>query len=670
MTRLPTPGSDNGTWGSILNDFLLASHNADGSLKISTDGTLDNKVNTTDSRLSDSRTPKTHASTHLPGGNDAIAWGDYIVRSGALASRPAASSTLNGVLYIATDQSGGTMYRCNGTTWVQVAGPVTAGSASLPGGDAGGDLAGSYPNPTIASGAVTTAKIADANVTIAKIKSGSTGNSILTTNSGNTDWQWRTTLPVTMGGTNMTAAPNDQEALIYDAGNSRFTGSPLLQTADLSLLETSYEMNRWYNRVYDGTTYNNAIITLRFDDGKAEDYSYIYQSKLQPNNLVAGFAVIQANIGTSGYATLSNLRDMQFRGMEIMFHANTLHSAAPSSTSAFITEVTSVSTLRNSTNRLWCDSFVVPESWTGTAYDFSTAAKCDTGTLSRYIKSNFAALHGTIDPDSTSTAVGAVSAYDLGSINTGSHTSVAAVEGTPALRRYGSSAILADKLSLTELESMVDQAIQFRGRASFVFHVSNLDQASYLSKADFTSFITYLAAKRDAGLVDVLNPTSALYAKQSSTPINMLNDPTFTVAQANSYLSWEIVGSTSNFSLSASDDTAGGYYLSVVSSSHTLRKQFSSYAHRSLKFVVRAKQGAANAKYYVYFQNLDSSSAVFDSTDVYGLGSTIPASWTTYSLSYGTNPNAAKGLRFNFSNSNSLLTNPAAWFTNVQVYKQ
>lgn len=33
MSRLPIPGSDDGSWGSILNDFLLASHNADGTLK-------------------------------------------------------------------------------------------------------------------------------------------------------------------------------------------------------------------------------------------------------------------------------------------------------------------------------------------------------------------------------------------------------------------------------------------------------------------------------------------------------------------------------------------------------------------------------------------------------------------------------------------------------------
>lgn len=33
MARLPTPGSDSGQWGTILNDFLTQAHNTDGTLK-------------------------------------------------------------------------------------------------------------------------------------------------------------------------------------------------------------------------------------------------------------------------------------------------------------------------------------------------------------------------------------------------------------------------------------------------------------------------------------------------------------------------------------------------------------------------------------------------------------------------------------------------------------
>lgn len=52
MTRLPQPGADNNSWGDILNDFLLTSHNSDGTLKSGsvskTQLGLDNVDNTSD----------------------------------------------------------------------------------------------------------------------------------------------------------------------------------------------------------------------------------------------------------------------------------------------------------------------------------------------------------------------------------------------------------------------------------------------------------------------------------------------------------------------------------------------------------------------------------------------------------------------------------------------
>lgn len=43
MARLPVPGSDDGTWGGVLNDFLSVEHNTDGTLKAS--GSLATKAN-------------------------------------------------------------------------------------------------------------------------------------------------------------------------------------------------------------------------------------------------------------------------------------------------------------------------------------------------------------------------------------------------------------------------------------------------------------------------------------------------------------------------------------------------------------------------------------------------------------------------------------------------
>ncbi len=44
MARLPNPGSDDGVWGTLLNDFLGVEHNSDGTLKLRTDAALTGKA--------------------------------------------------------------------------------------------------------------------------------------------------------------------------------------------------------------------------------------------------------------------------------------------------------------------------------------------------------------------------------------------------------------------------------------------------------------------------------------------------------------------------------------------------------------------------------------------------------------------------------------------------
>lgn len=138
MSRLPTPGSDSGSWGDILNDFLKVSHNTDGTIK--------------DSAVSDAGAATNTSVVHNSG--DETVDGIKSFSSSPVVPTPTTGSQAANKTYVDSAVSSA----------VPDATDTVKGKLQL-----AGDLSGTAAAPVIAAGAVTGAKIANTTITDSNI---------------------------------------------------------------------------------------------------------------------------------------------------------------------------------------------------------------------------------------------------------------------------------------------------------------------------------------------------------------------------------------------------------------------------------------------------------------------------------------------------------------------
>jgi hypothetical protein len=110
MARLPVPGQDEGTWGSLLNDYLQVSHNTDGTLQddaVSTSAIQDNSVSgaklednsVTNAKLDAGSGSNGQVLTKASGASGGFAWT-------SVAGSPDATTLAKGLVQLAGDLGG------------------------------------------------------------------------------------------------------------------------------------------------------------------------------------------------------------------------------------------------------------------------------------------------------------------------------------------------------------------------------------------------------------------------------------------------------------------------------------------------------------------------------------------------------------------------------------
>ena len=354
--------------------------------------------------------------------------------------------------------------------------------------------------------------------------------------------------------------------------------------------------SRYYDALFQGVSYDRAMICLRFDDGRDEDYAVAYP-ELISRALPGGFALSPGKLDTANYISTAEGLTMQANGMEILCHSQD-HGADPATYAAFVAQTyTARENLRTAGFNV--DSFTPPGTWVA-GYQWTTEAHLDT-IAARALRGWFAAFTGYVaDPSPWKAYVAPLPCQDT----------------------FRWSYYNTDTATAAQLQTRVDDAILYAGGCRLTFHPYRFNAGGYITSADYITFLAYLKTKRDAGLIDVVTPTAFQFARRVAAAyrLNLFADPSFEASATGAWVGWEIAGGAPT--VEALGRT--GTNAANLTSANTIRQYLMAGTLRNvyIEFYAKTDNPGVAANVHLHVQGLGGAATAPDLTFTF----TAPAS--------------------------------------------
>lgn len=337
---------------------------------------------------------------------------------------------------------------------------------------------------------------------------------------------------------------------------------------------------------YQGVSYSRAAVSLRFDDGHANDLS-IVKPELDSRKLPAGFAIVKDFIGTTNFLSNAQIHTFAQDGHELMSHSRT-HGSDPTppatDRAGLIDQTVTVTDELRTLAMHPFDSFVQPGTWThdahlgGWAITGTTSAK---GFVGNMYRTHFASMEGYIleTADLISNSQPYPVRYPIGH----SHVTLTSAAGNG----------LADGIPA------VDAAVQYGRGVKITMHGAELGNFASMAVVDFQALLEHIKVLRDAGYIDVLTPTAFTLARQAEYPLNLVGDPFFDLQGAgvlptfaNTTFGWHQASGTAATVVAGAGK--GNHNAVQVTATDSARQRFDAFSTRSVRFDVWARTAAAS----------------------------------------------------------------------------